>query len=389
MVFSRDESMAPIYFRSLFDNMSEGVCLHEVIYDAQGTPVNYRILDVNAQYEAILHLPRAAVVGKLATEAYGVANPPYLKEYATVADTGIPYRFETYFPPLDKHFVISVAPIDKGQFATIFFDITELKRAEEKLQSLNQSLQVMNDQLQEAMRAKDEMIQNVSHELRTPLTLIMGHLELLLSGVRGPLTAEQQYSLNVMETQSRRLYFMVSRLLMLRAIDTQGLNKARLDPLPWLARLVEPWQIKAAMANIRLELDLSPTLPAIDADADMLEQVVVNLLDNAFKFSPPQTTIRLGASSVVRNEATQARHWLRLTVCDQGHGIPPDELERVFERFYQVDGGMTRRFGGMGIGLALCQAIVQAHGGRIWAESEGVGKGSTFYVEVPTADAVA
>jgi signal transduction histidine kinase len=279
-----------------------------------------------------------------------------------VADTGVPYRFEAYFPPLDKYFVISVAPLERGQFATIFFDITDRKRAEEALQALNHSLQDLNAQLQEALRAKDEMVQNVSHELRTPLTLIMGHLELLLSGVRGLLTAEQQYSLNVMETQSRRLYFMVNRLLMLRAIDTQGLNKTRLDPLSWLARLVEPWQIKAAMASIGLEVDLPPALPAIDADPDMLEQVIVNLLDNAFKFSPPQTTIRLGASTVVRNEAIPARHWLRLTVRDQGRGIPPDELKRVFERFYQVDGGLARRFGGMGIGLALKEEFVLKDG---------------------------
>lgn len=374
-MFRRDESRAPLYFRSLFDNMSEGVCLHEVVYDAQGIPINYRILEVNAQYEAILRLPRAAVVGKLATEAYGAPAPPYLKEYTAVADTGIPCRFETYFPPLDKHFVISVAPLERGQFATIFFDVTDRKRAE--------------IEREQALRAKDEMIQNVSHELRTPLTLIMGHLELLLSGVRGPLTEEQQYSLSVMETQSRRLYFMVNRLLMLRAIDTQGLNKTRVEPLSWLSRLVGTWQIKADAAGIHLEVDLPSQLPVIDADPDMLEQVVVNLLDNALKFSPPRTTIHLGASTVVRNEATPAQRWLRLTVRDQGQGIPPDKLERVFERFYQVNGGLARRFGGMGIGLALCRAIVQAHDGRIWAESEGVGKGSTFYVELPAADAAA
>ena len=387
-MFGRDVPRAPIYFHSLFDNMSEGVCLHEVIYDAQGAPINYRILDVNPQYEAILRLPRAAVVGKLATEAYGVAEPPYLKEYAAVADTGVPYRFETYFPPLDKHFVISVAPLERGQFATIFFDITDRKRAEEALQALNCSLQDLNAQLQEAVRAKEEMIQNVSHELRTPLALIMGHLELLLSGVRGPLTAEQQYSLSVMEAQSRRLLFMVNRLLMLRAIDTQGLSRARFDPRPWLLRLIEPWHARAAAADVFLETDLPGELPTIDADPDLLEQVVVNLLDNAFKFSPPQTTIRLGASAVVRNEATPAQRWLRLIVRDQGRGIPPGELGRVFERFYQVEGGAARRYGGMGIGLALCQAIVQAHGGRIWAESEGVGKGSAFYVELPIADTV-
>jgi signal transduction histidine kinase len=122
-------------------------------------------------------------------------------------------------------------------------------------------------------------------------------------------------------------------------------------------------------------------------DADLLEQVVVNLLDNAIKFSPGGgvVTVRAYATTDDRRPTMDGRPEAAvvIAVADQGIGIPPDKLEMVFERFYQVDASTTRRFGGMGIGLALCKAIVEAHGGRIWAESKGEGHGSTFCAALP------
>ena len=120
-------------FFSLFSNMAEGVCLHELLFGSSGEPVNYRILDCNKQYETILELAKERVLGKTATEAYGTAEPPYLKEYAAVALSGKPSVFETFFPPLNKHFSISIAPWEKNGFATIFSDITEREKSAEVL----------------------------------------------------------------------------------------------------------------------------------------------------------------------------------------------------------------------------------------------------------------
>jgi PAS domain S-box-containing protein len=127
-------------FRSLFMSMAEGVALHRVVYDELGRPVNYEIVDINPPYETILNTKREAVVHRLATEAYGTPEPPYLAEYAAVASSGQPYHFETYFGPLQKHFYISVAALGKGQFATIFFDITERKRSEAALREAREFL---------------------------------------------------------------------------------------------------------------------------------------------------------------------------------------------------------------------------------------------------------
>lgn len=118
---------------SLFVNMNEGVALHDVILNDAGKPIEYRIVDINPRYEKIIGVKREDVCGKLSSEAYGTPEPPYLIEFTSVGLTGIPYRFETYFPPMDKHFSISVAPWGKNGFATIFSDISERKKAEAAL----------------------------------------------------------------------------------------------------------------------------------------------------------------------------------------------------------------------------------------------------------------
>ncbi len=242
---------------------------------------------------------------------------------------------------------------------------------------LYSSLQETNVQLRAALRAKDEMIQNVSHELRTPLTLIKGYVELLEGAALGPLTAEQEQALRVMHRGVNWLHFMVDRLLMMQTFKAYLLQRVELDLGPWLEQVVRPWVARAAQAKLQLRLEVASPLSPVIADPEFLRHVIENLLDNAVKFSL--------TGGVVRVRAWVEGDEVLITVSDQGIGIPPDKLEQVFERFYQVNGSSTRRFGGMGIGLALCKAIVEGHGGRIWAESEGEGRGSTFYVALPVA----
>ncbi|MBM4459844.1 MAG: hypothetical protein FJ011_19135 [Chloroflexi bacterium] len=174
----------------------------------------------------------------------------------------------------------------------------------------------------------------------------------------------------------------------------------------WLTEVVAPWQVRTAQAGIQLAVEVEAGLPPIAADADFLGQVLENLLDNAVKFSPGGGTVTVRAyvederrmTNDERPGPTDGGRWslvvgrssqgaiarpVVIAVSDQGVGIPRDKLQQIFRRFYQVNGGTTRQFGGVGIGLALCQTIVAAHGGRIWAESAGEGQGSTFYVALP------
>ena len=237
------------------------------------------------------------------------------------------------------------------------------------------SLQETNVQLKEAQLAQDQMIQNVSHELRTPLGVIYGYIEVLESDGLGSLTEEQQHAMQIMHRQGDRLRFMVDRLLALQTFDAAKLQRLDLDLGPWLRRCVQRWEGRAARASLKLQAEIPSTLPQLVADPIFLEQVMENLLDNAVKFGPRDGLIQVRAWTE-RDEAIVA-------VSDNGIGIPPDRLEKIFEYFYQVDGSATRRFGGMGIGLSLCKLIVRAHGGRIWAESGGEGQGSTFYIALP------
>jgi signal transduction histidine kinase/CheY-like chemotaxis protein len=230
--------------------------------------------------------------------------------------------------------------------------------------------------LQDALKTREEMIQNVSHELRTPLTMLYGYIGLLESGDLGALTDEQKQAIQVMRRQGDRLRFMVDRLITYQSFDARVLQRIKLDLSVWLQDAIEPWKTRASLAGITLELD-APQSVETAFDPTYLNHVIVNLLDNAIKFSPN------GGIVQVRARAENAAAVIAVT--DQGVGIAPGQLKRIFEVFYQADGSSTRRFGGMGIGLALCRTILEAHGGRIWAASAGENKGSTFYAALPLA----
>jgi signal transduction histidine kinase len=242
---------------------------------------------------------------------------------------------------------------------------------------LYSSLRESNTQLQAALQAKDDMIRNVSHELRTPLGLIYGYVELLETGDLGPLTAKQERAVQTLLQQGDRLRFMVERLLALQSLDPQKMRWEQVDLSQWLRQALRPWEARIAKSKVKIELqlDVPPSLPPLIADPDFVGQIFGNLVDNAIKFSPQGGQVRVSA----RAESGQ----VIVAVADHGIGIPPDKLQQIFERFYQVDASSTRRYGGMGIGLALCRAIAEAHGGKVWAESAGNGQGSTFYVALP------
>ncbi len=242
---------------------------------------------------------------------------------------------------------------------------------------LYQSVQQINRQLQQALQARDEMIQNVSHELRTPLTLIMGYTELLSDHTLGQLSEGQVHALNVITQAGQRLQYMINRLLTLQTVGMEHVLRIPLNLVDLIQEAIRAWQARAAAEGVAIHLIPPPTLPMIQGDPGLLFQVFENLIDNAIKFSD--------GGSRVEIEITAAKGEVRVSVRDQGIGIPSEKLEEIFQLFRQVDGSSTRRYGGMGIGLALCREIVRVHGGRIWAESAGVGRGSTFFVALPVS----
>ncbi len=214
----------------------------------------------------------------------------------------------------------------------------------------------LNRALGEALRLREEMIQNVSHELRTPLTVAMGYLELLAEGVLGPLNAAQREAVEVSRGRLQELHRYVELLLTIQMARAAG--EGRRQPLD-LADLVREaarrLQARLDPARHALQVEIPEEPVWMVGDPEGLARALGEVLDNAVKFSPAGGQI--GIALAVEGGEILLRVW------DEGIGIPPEHLPRVGQPFYQVEGGTTRRFSGMGIGLAAVQAILEAHGG--------------------------
>ncbi len=262
----------------------------------------------------------------------------------------------------------------------------------EELQRRASELEKAYQELQELDRLKDEFVQNVSHELRTPLALVRGYTELLLEGPLGELGSEQREALETILERTEAVIRLVNDILSFQKISTESLayEPIALDELARscleTAEIIAQKKAQGKKAY-QFELDTAEGVPTIWGDRNRLRQVFDNLLDNAIKFSPEggRITIQIRLCHyhfISRQTDTPQEPAVEVMISDQGIGIPADQLDRIWERFYQVDGSTTRQFGGVGLGLAIVRSIVQAHGGAIWATSE-VGAGTTFHFVLP------
>jgi two-component system, OmpR family, sensor histidine kinase VicK len=227
-------------------------------------------------------------------------------------------------------------------------------------------------------RMKDEFISIVSHELRTPLGSIRGSLGLLAAGLLGTLPERGSHMLDLAIRNTDRLIRLVSDILDIERIES-GRATFQLRPEDageLVTRSVESMSPAAEAAQVRLTCD-AESLP-VEVDPDRIQQALTNLVGNAIKFSDAGSEISVS----VRPREQEALFSVR----DEGRGIPADKLEKVFQRFEQVDVSDSRQKGGTGLGLAITRSIVRQHGGRIWVES-ALGEGSTFYFTVPLAHA--
>jgi signal transduction histidine kinase/HD-GYP domain-containing protein (c-di-GMP phosphodiesterase class II) len=249
-------------------------------------------------------------------------------------------------------------------------------RARGELHAATRQLDEVRAALRRADQAKSDLISVVSHEMRTPLTAIKAYTESLLDNLETPSFAMQEKFLNVINEESDRLARMVNDVLDLSRIDS-GRRRLRAEPLlvpAVVADALPTVEPLLGQKGLRVRVDLPPDLPRVEADLDLLKQVLVNLLHNAAKFSPA------GREIVVRAAVSGDR--LRLEVEDHGNGIPPEKLPHVFERFYRVEDGSGVRSDGTGLGLAIVKSAVELHGGSIHAESE-VGAGTRFVFDLP------
>ena len=241
-------------------------------------------------------------------------------------------------------------------------------RVEERTAELQDALRKLSDLNQ----MKANFVANISHELRTPLTHVKGYLELLSTGSLGPLSDAQKNALSVSQRAAGRLESLIESLIMF-AMAARGEMTLRLTPVNLAAvagEIVSHSQTKAQDRNVALHADIQSNLPWVQADQEKISWVILQLIDNAIKFTPAGGKVSF---SILKETDTL----VNVTVADTGIGIPENRLQDVFEPFYQLDATPTRRYGGTGLGLALVKQIVSAHGSTVSVKSEE-GKGTTF-----------
>ncbi len=362
--------------QALFASMTEMVVLHEVVMDPLGQPVNYRITDCNRAYGDITGIMREAAVGKLATEVYGTPVPPYLEEFTRVALSGEPHHFETYFPPMDKHFAISVVSPGKNRFATISTDITDTKKIQHVIASKNKEL--------------EQLVYVASHDLRSPLVNVDGYgreLEYALGEIIRTMECENvdasklealirtqlpdmSLALRHIRTSTKQMDGLLKGLLKLSRMGRAAMTIVPLRMNELVGRVVSSLEFQIRKLKVTVSVG---ELPPCRGDEVQVIQVFANLLENALKYLDPS---RLGVIAIRGIEDGN-----RCVYCveDNGVGIPLEQCEKVFELFYRLEPSKTD---GEGLGLTIIRQILSRLDGDIRVDST-LGEGSRFYVALP------
>jgi two-component system phosphate regulon sensor histidine kinase PhoR len=301
----------------------------------------------NAAGEPLLELIRDVAVDRLLSDALDAGEPR--RESIQVSRVA------------DKRLEIEVSAVpfransnQTGGAIVLFRDITQRRRLEEM---------------------RRDFVANVSHELRTPLSIFRGYLETLLEHPKQS-PAELLRIFEVMEKHSNRLNLLVEDVLSLAQLEEPGASLSYTEIyLPdFLGAILRDWEKRFEAKLLNVSIDAPTDLPVLSADENRLQEVIYNLLDNAVKYSQPEGKIVMKAA----REGDQ----VRISISDQGIGVPSRDLPRIFERFYRADKARSRELGGTGLGLSIVKHIVELHGGSVEAEST-IGRGTTISVCLP------
>ena len=349
--------------QAILESVADGVMV---------TDSEHRISFINASAERILHLDPKKVLGQTLEDFGGFfskASADWINAIHSWAEDPSTYQagdtFAEQIELEDKRVVlVHLAPVIlQGDFlgtVSIFRDITH---------------QVEVDRL------KSEFVATVSHELRTPMTSIQGYVEILLMGAAGALNENQRHFLEVVRNNTKRLNALVDDLLDVSRIE-DGRIALALEPvnLPEVAEGVVDELLRRSQEEdkpMAISLDSAPNLPPVMGDAGRVRQILANLVENAYRYTPENGQISIHIHANGNNE-------VQVDVEDTGVGIPPEDQERIFERFYRGEHPLVLASAGTGLGLPIVRQLVEMHNGRIWMKSEGIpGEGSVFSFTLP------
>ena len=349
----------------------------------------FRIRFVNDRIAEVLGVPAGELVGRDVFEFVESAGRGKLLGSLELAGSGTQRRLQQEVNLLRQGgdplpVVIAVARVqgtgEEGpRYSMVITDVSAQKGMQRQLEVRASQLESANEELKMLDRAKDSFLSNVTHELRTPLSTIRGYLEMLDSGSLGALKGPQDTALRVMGRNAERLGTLIEEMIEFSRMQIRGVQlKMALFSMETLVQeCVSSAQPQAVAKDLTLNSHVQSGLGPVWGDRDRLSQVLTNLLSNAVKFTS-------SGGSVQATVTARPGDCVAVSVSDTGIGIDGDHLERVFDKFFQVDSSLSRRYEGAGIGLSIAKSIAEAHGGAIELESDP-GVGSTFTLVLPGA----
>jgi PAS domain S-box-containing protein len=249
-----------------------------------------------------------------------------------------------------------------------------------ELEKSKRKVELQNIQLKKLDQLKTDFLNTTSHELRTPVASIKGYIQMLLKRALGEITEEQKKALEVLLRNTNRLDHLIQDILDISNLEsgTMKFIPEKTDVTKMVKEVAETMQASADSKRIKINIDIQKEIPDLMIDSERIKQVLVNLVDNAIKFSPEGLRIQI--------KTRKKKEDVLFEVQDFGRGIPKNKQKKIFERFYQVDSGIDRKFGGVGLGLTISKKIIDTYGGKIWVDST-VGKGSSFKFSLPLQSA--
>jgi PAS domain S-box-containing protein len=365
-------------FRTLFESMDEGYCVIEMVFDKQNQPIDYRFLEVNPGFEKQTGIKDAR--GRLVRQIVPEHEQHWFDVFGGIALTGETLRFENRASGLHRDYEVCafrVGAPELRRVGVLFNDITARKNLDRQRELLLTQEEALRKSAEAAANAKDRFLAALSHELRTPLSPVV----MTIAAMERDPNLPPAYRKHV--AMIRRNIALETRLIDdLLDVNLVTSGKMRLDVQPthvhvMLNQALQTCAAEISAKKLNVEFDLQADNDLVKADPARLQQTFWNLLRNAAKFTPE------GGGIFIRSESAAGK--VRVEVRDTGMGIEPELVSKVFDAFEQGDLKITRQFGGLGLGLAICKAIMEMHGGVIRARSDGPGTGATFIVELPLA----
>ncbi len=395
-------------FRTLFDSMINSVSLNEIVEDENGEPVDAIFLEVNPAFEQMTGLKREDIIGKREYDIFPFFDRRWIKICGKVARTGVSTTMEQHNARLDRYYTLKIYSPGNGKFAVIREDITEKRKAEERLKVQSKRIQTQNEELarqNEEMRlvqeelekrldelrlAHDELDKKIqelksaneelqrfayvaSHDLQEPLRMISSYLQLLERRYKNRLDRDANEFIDFAVNGAKRLQKMIESLLEYSRVETRGEPFKEFSSDEALDDALDNLEV----AIVENEAVISrKKLPLVLGDAGQISRVFQNLISNSLRFrSKERPNILISASR-------QDGEWL-FSIRDNGIGIDPQYHDKIFVIFQRLHG---HDYPGTGIGLSISKRIIERHGGRIYMDSEP-GKGSTFYFTLPALTA--